>query len=144
MPTAWSSRPGSPRSATRSESGTVDDEGLLGFGRIPPGEGYRVVGGTDADPTVSEPVDVLARDDAPDQAFFDDQVLEEGVNYIEMRDGTTLAATVRFPSFPRDDVPADGPYPTVDQHVGLLPRQPLQPAIRAPAGRRPRATPPSA
>ncbi len=111
----------------RSETGAVDDEGLLGFGRIPPGEGYRVVGGTDADPTVSEPVDVLARDDAPDQAFFDGQVLEEGVNYIEMRDGTTLAATVRFPSFPRDDVPADGPYPTVVNMSGYSPANPYSP-----------------
>jgi predicted acyl esterase len=108
----------------QGDVGTVDDEGLLAFGRIAPGEDYRVVGGTDAEPTVSEPVTVLARDDAPEQAFFDDQELTEGVNYVEMRDGTTLAATVRFPSFPRDDVPEDGPYPTLINMSGYSPANP--------------------
>jgi len=107
------------------ETGTVDEEGLLAFGRLPAGEGYRVATADGA--AVSEPVDVLARDDVPDQAFFDGQTLEEGVNYIEMRDGTTLAATVRFPSFPRDDVPEDGPYPTVINMSGYSPANPYSP-----------------
>ncbi|HYF46230.1 MAG TPA: CocE/NonD family hydrolase, partial [Acidimicrobiales bacterium] len=105
-----------------ADTGTVDEEGSLGFGRVPPGEGYRVATADGA--SVSEPVDVLARDDAPDQAFFDGQTLEEGVNYVEMRDGTTLAATVRFPSFPRDDVPEGGPYPTVINMSGYSPANP--------------------
>ncbi|MET0825285.1 MAG: hypothetical protein ABWZ89_02095, partial [Acidimicrobiales bacterium] len=50
---------------TESTSGTVDDEGLLGFGRVPGGEGYRVVAGTGDEVQVSEPITVLARDEAP-------------------------------------------------------------------------------
>ena len=60
-------------------------------------------------------------------SLFEDQELVEGINYLEMRDGTTLAAMVRFPSFPRDDVPADGPYPTVVNMSGYSPADPSSP-----------------
>ncbi len=105
-------------------TGTVDAEGLLVFGRLAPGRGYRVVSGTDDDLRVTAPFAVLDREDHPEQAFFDDQELVEGINYLEMRDGTTLAAMVRFPSFPRDDVPDDGPYPTVVEMSGYDPANP--------------------
>lgn len=105
-------------------TGTVDEEGLLAFGRVPPGEDYRVVTGEGEDLAASEPVAVLDREDHPEAAFFEGQELVEGINYIEMRDGTTLAAMVRFPSFPRDDVPADGPYPTVINMSGYDPANP--------------------
>ena len=108
-------------------SGTVDQEGLLLFGRIAPGEGYRVVAGQGEDLQASEPVEVMNRDDHPAATFFEDQELVEGINYIETRDGTTLAAMVRFPSFPRDDVPADGPYPTVVEMSGYDPANPYRP-----------------
>lgn len=109
---------------TRALSGTVDEEGLLLFGRVPPGDGYRVVSGEGEDLSASEPVTVLDREDHPETAFFEDQELVEGINYIEMRDGTTLAAMVRFPSVTRDDVPADGPYPTVINMSGYDPANP--------------------
>jgi len=109
---------------TQGDTGTVDEEGLLLFGRLAPGEGYRVVAGEGGDLQVSEPAEVLDREDHPPAAFFEDQDLVEGINYIEMRDGTTLAAMVRFPSVPRDDVPADGPYPTVVDMSGYDPANP--------------------
>ncbi len=97
-----------------------------------------MVAGEGEDLQASEPVAVLDREDHPEAAFFEDQELVEGINYIEMRDGTTLAAMVRFPRFPRDDVPGRRPVPDGDQHVGLRPGQPLLLAPRAPAGRCPR------
>ncbi|HEY5886286.1 MAG TPA: CocE/NonD family hydrolase [Acidimicrobiales bacterium] len=112
---------------TEAASGTVDDEGLLAFGRVPPGEGYRVVAGDGDELQASEPITVLARDEAPPSSLFEGQELVEGINYLEMRDGTTLAAMVRFPSFPRDDVPADGPYPTVVNMSGYSPADPSSP-----------------
>lgn len=105
-------------------SGTVDEEGNLAFGRVPPGEGYRVVDGDGATVAASEAVTVLDRESHPPAAFFEDHELVEGINYIETRDGTTLAAMVRFPSVPRDDVPAEGPYPTVITMSGYDPADP--------------------
>jgi predicted acyl esterase len=83
-----------------------------------------VVSGSGEDLLASEPVTVLDRYDPPDPALFEGQELVEGINYIEMRDGVTLAAMVRFPSLPRDDVPADGPYPTVIDMSGYDPANP--------------------
>ncbi len=107
-----------------SSTGTVDEEGLLVFGRVPPGDGYRVVGGEADTAVASEPVEVLDRYDTPDTAFFEGQELVEGLNYLEMRDGTTLAAMVRFPSLPREDTPEGGPYPTVIDMSGYSPANP--------------------
>ncbi len=116
-----------PPDGVQSGSGTVDDSGNLVFGRVPASDGYRVVAGTGDQLEASEPIDVLALGDHRDDTFYADQQLQEGINYLEMRDGTTLAAMVRFPSLPRDDVPADGPYPTVVEMSGYDPANPDSP-----------------
>lgn len=61
----------------------------------------------------------LDRDSHPDQAFYAEQRLVPGLNYIEMRDGTTLAANVVLPG-PVED----GPYPTVVEYSGYSPADP--------------------
>lgn len=105
--------------------GRTDSSGAYIFREVAPGDGYRVgtaaaAGWDRADQVASEPVDVVAVDDStPDAAFYDDQELEEGVNYIETRDGTTLAATVFLPG-----PPEDGPYPTVVEYSGYSPAKP--------------------
>ena len=76
----------------QSETGTVDEEGLLGFGRLAPGEGYRVVsgeGGEGDDLRASEPVEVLDPEDHPPASFFGDQELVEGINYIRSEEHTS-------------------------------------------------------
>ena len=96
--------------------GQVDDNGALIFRRIEVGD-YRVVtaDGTRATPTVS----VYGADAVPDQAFYDEQVLENGFGYVEMRDGTLLSANVMLPG------PAEaGPYPTVVEYSGYSPSDP--------------------
>jgi predicted acyl esterase len=102
----------------RAETGEVDDDGNLIFSRVPPGDGYQVVE-VDGDEAVaaSDEVRVGGVYDQPEQSLYDDQELVEGLNYLEMRDGTTLSAYVTFPASPLPDMP-DGVYPTVIDYSG--------------------------
>jgi predicted acyl esterase len=68
---------------------------------------------------ITEPFTVLGRDSHPDPAFFAEQRLVPGLNYIETRDGTTLSANVVLPG-PIED----GPYPTVVEYSGYTPADP--------------------
>jgi uncharacterized protein len=111
----------------RAGTGIVDDAGNLLFGRVPSDEGYQVVAGTGDQLQASEPLDVLAVGDPPDDLLYESQELHEGINYLQMRDGTTLAAMVRFPSLPREDTPEGGPYPTVIEMSGYDPANPEAP-----------------
>ena len=96
--------------------GQVDDNGALIFRRVEPGD-YRVItaDGTRATSTVS----VYGADAVPDQSFYDEQVLENGFGYVEMRDGTLLSANVMLPG-PVEN----GPYPTVVEYSGYSPSDP--------------------
>jgi predicted acyl esterase len=99
----------------------VDDQGSVLFENVKPGAGYTVVAGG-GNGSTSKPVRVLAPSDHPEQSFYDAQTLEPGLNYLETRDGTTLAATVRLPG-PIED----GPYPTVIEYSGYDPANPDDP-----------------
>jgi len=64
-------------------------------------------------------VRTLTLDDKPEPASYANQELEQGFNYLTMRDGTTLSAFVSLPG------PAeDGPYPTVVEYSGYTPSDP--------------------
>ncbi len=84
------------------------------------GDGAPVVG---VDPA---PVRVLAVDDLPDPATYD-QVLAEGFGYLTVRDGTSLSVMVRFPD---EGLHGPGPWPTVIEYSGYGPSNPdsLQPS----------------
>lgn len=106
-----------------------------------PGDGY-VIRDESGNPWQESPAfRVLAIDDHPPESLYAEQVLtgvpwqitggvlpghsvEEGVNYLRMRDGTTLSAMVRFPD-PR--FYGDGPYPTVIELSGYDPSDPRSP-----------------
>jgi len=107
---------------TGSTTGTVDELGTLVFREVDPGDGY-IVADTSAAPTaVSDRFRVAGPDETPDRSLYESQTLTEGLNYIEMRDGVTLAAMVRLPG------PADqGPYPTVVEYSGYDPANPDEP-----------------
>src|SRR5262245_47726860 len=75
-------------------SGTADDFGSLIFRELTPGGGYLV---RDLMSGSSAQAFVLSFDDVPDQSFYQQQTLSGGFQYIKMRDGTLLAATVRPP-----------------------------------------------
>ena len=105
---------------------TVDDLGNLLFRQVEPGEGWQVLALSTDPVRSSDEVRVPDFDEHPDQAFFDGQEIGEGFNYVEMRDGTLLSATVRLPG-PIED----GPYPTVIEYSGYDPSSPyeIEPAI---------------
>jgi len=97
------------------DTGTVDAYGALLFRELDPARFYFVV----SDETQNGPFEVLDRGTHPDPAFYAEQRLTPGLNYIEMRDGTTLSANVVLPG-PIED----GPYPTVVEYSGYTPADP--------------------
>ncbi len=103
-------------------SGTTDSLGSLIFRLLTPGDGYVVR--EQSDPTnAAGPLSVMSIDGSmPAQSFYDSQQLKAGVNYLKMRDGTTLAAYITLPG-----PPEDGPYPTVVNYSGYSPAKPGAP-----------------
>ena len=104
-------------------SGTADAYGSLVFRSLDAATDYRV--GDEA--VLTAPIDVLARDEHPDPAFYAEQRLTvvrtetTGFDYIETRDGTTLGAYIVLPGPVQD-----GPYPTVVEYSGYSPSNPEQ------------------
>lgn len=93
---------------TELTTATADEFGSYVFEELEPGEGYTVtqtVNGEEGDP--SESVRVLPVDYTPPQELYEEQELDEGFQYIETRDGTTLACQVLFPN------EFEPPYPTL-------------------------------
>jgi uncharacterized protein len=94
----------------------------------------------------TEVMTVAGRDDHPDPALYERQTLtgarldilgsvkpgsslEEGFQYLEMRDGVLLSAMVRFPD---DALYGEGPWPTVIEYSGYSPSNPAseEPGVR--------------
>ena len=106
-----------------SDAPGVDDYGSLVFRALDSDVDYRLL----TNDGLTAPIDVLARDEHPDRAFFAEQRLAvnidatNGFDYITTRDGTTLGAFVVLPG-PVED----GPYPTVVEYSGYSPSNPDQ------------------
>ncbi len=94
--------------------GTIDYLGALIIRAVRPGPGYtfRTVGHPRM---TTAPFRVLGVKDTPPPSFYSSQHLQVGLNYITMRDGVKLAATVRLPP---GKTLADGPFPTVIEDSG--------------------------
>lgn len=58
---------------------------------------------------------ILSPNDTPPNSFYSSQKMHVGLNYITMRDGVKLAATVRLPN---GATMANGPFPTVIEWSG--------------------------
>jgi predicted acyl esterase len=101
--------------------GITDRFGSYLFTMVEPGAGYLVRNLTDGS---SQSVTVLDFENHPDQSFYEGQTLHEGYNYIQMRDGTLLAAMVRAPI---GQSLANGPFPTVIEYSGYDPANPDSP-----------------
>ena len=78
-------------------------------------KGHYVIRDESRTPVQSRPATVIGVDDVPDRSFYEGQALHEGFQYIEMRDGVKLSATVRFPEPLLWGQP---PYPTVIEYSG--------------------------
>ena len=95
-------------------SGVVDKLGGVIVQNLAPGPGYRFeTTGTKALETESFPV--LSTNSAPPPSFYSCQQLHAGLNYLKMRDGILIAATVQLPP---GKTLADGPFPTVIEYSG--------------------------
>ena len=110
---------------------------VRGGGVVEPGR-YVIRDDSARPPLTTASFRVLGRDDVPDQSLYARQhldgarldvlgnvlpgsSLEDGYHYLEMRDGVTLSAMIRFPD------PAfygNGPYPTVIEYSGYSPSNP--------------------
>ena len=98
--------------------GITDRFGSYLFTEVKPGPGYVVRNLADGS---SQTVTVLDFKDHPAQSFYEGQTLKEGYNYIQMRDGTLLAAMVRAPL---GRSLSEGPFPTVIEYSGYDPANP--------------------
>jgi uncharacterized protein len=95
-------------------SGVVDTLGGIIIRNVRPGSGYRFEGtGTEHRRTGS--FSVLSSSATPPSSLYSSQRLHAGLNYVRMRDGISIAATVRLPP---GKTLADGPFPTVIEYSG--------------------------
>ncbi len=102
-------------SGTKVGSGMVDRLGSLDRPQPDAGPGYRFAAGTDSGAHRTAAFSVLSTSSTPPASFYSGQQLHAGLNYVRMRDGILLAATVRLPP---GKTLADGPFPTVIEYSG--------------------------
>ena len=101
-------------SGTKVGTGVVDSLGGLIIQNVTPGRGFRFED-TGPKPRETASFSVLSTNSTPPSSFYSSQHLHAGLNYVRMRDGITIAATVRLPP---GKTLADGPFPTVIEYSG--------------------------
>ncbi|HEY7947845.1 MAG TPA: CocE/NonD family hydrolase, partial [Acidimicrobiales bacterium] len=101
---------------TRVGSGVVDRLGSLIVRNLTPGSGFRFEQGRGSTKRATATFSVLSTGSPPPSpSFYSSQHLHAGLNYVRMRDGVLIAATVRLPP---GKTLADGPFPTVIEYSG--------------------------
>jgi uncharacterized protein len=108
-----------------SNPGTADALGSLIIRNLAPGGGYRWVDDTSGERTNRFSVLRPGRNPGTNSSLYTDQPMHQGLNYITMRDGIQLAATVRYPY----DVTCSttSPCPTVIEYSGYDTAGPTDP-----------------
>jgi uncharacterized protein len=104
-------------------SGDADRLGSFVLRKLAQGRTYTV---TDERSGDRRDVRVLVATENPGQPFYDSTRLGEGLNYVPMRDGITLAAVVRPPI---GASLSDGPFPTVIEYSGYQIAAPHEPIV---------------
>ena len=101
-------------SGSKVGSGVVNTLGGLIIRNVRAGRGLRFEesGGKNRK---TAPFAVLSSSSTPPAGLYTGQHLHAGLNYVKMRDGITIAATVRLPP---GKTLADGPFPTVIEYSG--------------------------
>jgi uncharacterized protein len=102
------------RAGSRVGSGVVDSLGGIIVRNVAPGGGYRFEETADPHRTTAS-FSVLSSTSVPPPSLYSSQHLHAGLNYVRMRDGISIAATVRLPP---GKTLADGPFPTVVEYSG--------------------------
>ncbi len=107
---------------TATQSNVADSFGSVVFRGLSQGSTVTV---TDESTAASQTVRVLDVDEPPSDAFYRAPLMQAGLNYIPMRDGTLLAVVVRPPV---GQSVSDGPFPTLIEYSGYnvsAPQDPL-------------------
>ncbi len=105
--------------------GTADSLGSLIIRDLTPGAGYAWDDTTSDQTTSTFAVLAPGADPPTDSALYTDQPMHQGLNYITMRDGIQLAATVRYPY--GGTCSATAPCPTVIEYSGYDTAGPTDP-----------------
>ena len=105
--------------------GTADALGSLIIRNLTPGSGYAWDDTTTGATTPTFSVLAPGANPATGSALYTGQPLHEGLNYITMRDGIQLAATVRYPY--GSTCSATAPCPTVIEYSGYGTAGPTDP-----------------
>jgi uncharacterized protein len=95
--------------------GKADGYGSKVFYDQKMGPGYRVLSRKGNVVAGTKPFAILKVGQNPPAAFYQGKPLNEGLNYVEMRDGIEIAMTVRLPL---GKTMADGPFPTFVEYSG--------------------------
>ena len=96
--------------------GRADRFGSKVFHEQRPGARYRILSVRKGEVAeASKRFRILRRGQNPPNSFYAGKTLEEGLNYVTMRDGIELAMTVRLPA---GRSLADGPFPTFVEYSG--------------------------
>jgi len=105
--------------------GTADSLGSFIIRDLTPGKGYSWDDTSSGQKTATFSVLAPGENPANGSALYNDQPMHQGLNYITMRDGIQLAATVRYP-FGRT-CSAGEPCPTVIEYSGYDTAGPTDP-----------------
>ena len=105
--------------------GLADSLGSLVVRNLAPGTGYQWQDTTLGTATGTFSVLAPGADPATDSALYTGQAMQSGINYITMRDGIQLAATVRYPY--GVTCSAATPCPTVIEYSGYGVAAPTDP-----------------
>ena len=130
---AWLTGAGAGDSITLERNGTTqsgtpakaDALGSLIVRNLTPGSGYAWHDTTSGQSTTSFSVLAPGADPATDSSLYTGQAMHQGLNYITMRDGIQLAATVRYPY--GGTCSATSPCPTVIEYSGYATAGPTDP-----------------
>jgi hypothetical protein len=95
-------------------SGVVDRLGGIIIRNLKPGRGFRFQETSGMRRRTGQ-FAVLSASSVPPASLYSGQHLHAGLNYVTMRDGISIAATVRLPP---GKTLADGPFPTVIEYSG--------------------------
>ena len=111
--------------ANPANPGVAGSLGALIIRDLQPGPGYWWLDATTGQKSSSFAVLAPGDNPAPDSSLYTDQPMHQGLNYITMRDGIELAATVRYPY--GETCSAASPCPTVIEYSGYNVAGPTDP-----------------
>ncbi len=116
---------GGSAAAVSGNPGTADSLGSLILRDLTPGGGYSWRDTTTGGTTAAFQVLAPGQNPAPNASLYTGQPMQQGLNYITMRDGISLAATVRFPFGQACSTAV--PCPTVIEYSGYGTAGPTDP-----------------